>query len=101
MFFKEHRAFLQHFEFTFSKHFRLSLKKLLCCKGDTHDYVTYRDNVLYIERAPEPNDIIWENLGYSDSFKFKRRAITNSLTFAVLCVCFVIIFFISIGQVKN
>lgn len=59
----------------------------------------FKGNDLYIERAPEPNDIIWDNLGYSDSFKLKRRTITNLLTLCLLIICFGIISGISIGQV--
>ena len=76
------------------------MKKVFCCKESSNEFITFHDEILYIERAPEPNDVIWENLGYTDAFKFKRRTITNLLTFAVLCICFVVIFFISVGQVK-
>ena len=65
------------------------------------------DNVLLmggkqimVRRAPEPNDVIWENCGISSSQKIKIRIITISITFLVLCASFGIIYGISIYAEK-
>lgn len=61
--------------------------------GKGHIYKYERNGVsqstkLAIYRAPDPNDIIWGNLGASLSQKIKRRMITFSMTFLLLCVSF-------------
>lgn len=48
--------------------------------------------LLYVERAPEPNDIIWENLGTSWMEKFKLQWWTFMYTCLVLVFCFFCIF---------
>ncbi len=48
--------------------------------------------LLYAERAPEPNDIIWENLGIDWIEKFKLQWWTAFYTFLVLLSCFFCIF---------
>lgn len=52
----------------------------------------YHKNLIEVERAPEPNDIIWENLGTSWLEKFKLQWWTAFYTFLVLLVCFFCIF---------
>ena len=59
----------------------------------------YRGRNLIIERAPEPNDILWENIGYTTFFKFKRQLITGIATILVLLVCFALLFSIYYVQV--
>lgn len=48
--------------------------------------------LIYAERAPEPNDIIWENLGTSWIEKFKMQWWTHFYTLLVLVLCFFCIF---------
>eukprot|EP00753_Platysulcus_tardus_P022558 PLAT9771.1.p1 GENE.PLAT9771.1~~PLAT9771.1.p1 ORF type:complete len:1198 (+),score=594.86 PLAT9771.1:165-3596(+) len=47
---------------------------------------------LTVERAPEPSDIVWENLEVSSLQRGLRRAITTLVTFILLIVSFLIIF---------
>lgn len=44
-----------------------------------------------IERAPEPTEIIWENVGYNIISKLIRKSITFILFFIVILVCFLLI----------
>ena len=48
--------------------------------------------LIYAERAPEPNDIIWENLGTDWIVKFKLQWWTAFYTFLILVACFFAIF---------
>ena len=58
------------------------------CFKDTR----FRDKTkLRALRAPEPNDILWENLGTAQSIKFKRRLISLLVSISVIIVCFGII----------
>lgn len=47
---------------------------------------------LRIVRAPEPSDIIWENLECSDGTRILRKSITAFITFILLVVSFIIIY---------
>jgi hypothetical protein len=49
-------------------------------------------------RAPDPNDIIWRNLGATASEILKSRVITFSVTFLLLCVSFGAILGLKIAQ---
>ena len=55
----------------------------------------YDKNLLYIEKAPEPNEINWESFHCTTEHKLKWRLIINSIFVVVLVGCFVIIYVIS------
>ena len=67
-----------------------------CCLGETKKY---KGNPIRVKRAPEPNDILWENLGYSYGEILKKNIVTAFFTIVVIMVCAGILFGISIGQV--
>ena len=52
-----------------------------------------------IEKAPEPEDIIWENLGISTFEKVKRKLLTYFVTFLLLGISFVAV--LRLSQTKN
>ena len=52
---------------------------------------TGRKYVLDVERAHEPYDIQWENLGISRFIKVKNRLFTRLVTIILLVICFGII----------
>lgn len=49
---------------------------------------------ILVIRAPEPNEILWENLGVSDIFRLKQKVLNFFLTFVVLLLSFVVILLI-------
>ena len=55
----------------------------------------YDKNLLYIEKAPEPNEVNWESFHCSTEHKLKWRLIINSLFLVLLAGCFIIIYVIS------
>lgn len=50
-------------------------------------------------QAPDPGDVLWENLGVSEISLIIYKLITNTASIFVLGICFGIILGISIGQV--
>ena len=48
----------------------------------------FENHAIIVTRAPEPNEILWENLGVSSSYRFSKRIITWILTFFVLLLSF-------------
>jgi hypothetical protein len=46
---------------------------------------------LEVQRAPEPSNIIWENIEVTDSERFLRRCAVNFVTFILLLVSFALI----------
>lgn len=90
--------FIQRFEFTYNDYPKYYLKSFLCCFKNK-ELLKYNENTIYIEKAKEPNDILWENLGFDNKEKLKKRLKTFAATLLVLAVCFALIFSISIGKV--
>ena len=44
----------------------------------------FKGKRLHVERSPEPSIIIWENLGYTDYHRFRRRVITWIISIILL-----------------
>jgi hypothetical protein len=64
---------------------------------------TFRDlkgRSIKAKRAPEPTDILWENLGYTTKEKTKRRSMTTLLTFIAVCISLGIILLVNWSQNK-
>ncbi len=61
------------------------------CKRRYDKVLNIDQRILYIQRAPEPTDVKWENCGASTWSKFCRRIITIISTLIVLGICFGII----------
>ena len=53
---------------------------------------------VYIERAPEPTDILWENLGCSPWEKFRKRSMTKVIAAGMILTTFGLIAAINWGQ---
>lgn len=49
------------------------------------------NNILDVERAEEPQDIQWENLGISKTNKFGRRIFTNLFSLFLIIIGFLVI----------
>lgn len=52
-----------------------------------------------VVEAPEPSDILWENLTYSNRVKMRSRAVTFFMTAVLVAGCFGALIGISVGQV--
>lgn len=71
------------------------------------DYVTawfgttsevFHGKEVFIERAPEPTDFLWENLAFSSWERFKKRSVTKLFTLLLIVVSFGLIILINWGQ---
>ena len=55
----------------------------------------YKGKVLEVRRAPDPSDIVWENLGVSPAKVAVRRITTAAATTIVLCMGAAVVYFSS------
>lgn len=65
---------------------------LLCLHRYAYSERTYKGNMISVEQAPEPSDIIWENLNVSFLVKFYRRCQTAVVTTILIVISFFIVF---------
>ena len=56
------------------------------------DSLLFERRPLNGKRAPEPSDIIWENLGAGFLKKWLLRCMTTFVTILILCICFAMIY---------
>lgn len=59
----------------------------------------FRDELISAVKAPEPGDILWENLGITYQELTRNRIITTFASAFVLAMCFGFILGISLTQV--
>ena len=64
----------------------MSIKSLIR-KRDIRGFY-FQDNLISIYRAPEPDDVFWENCGVDDSSKKKRKLISAAIFTVLLGVSF-------------
>lgn len=77
------------------------IKKLFHTLGcySCFDDITFQGDVkLVTHRAPEPSDILWENLATAKSEKTKRRMITFFVSYLLIAIDFGIIIGLNVGK---
>jgi hypothetical protein len=74
--------------------------RVFSCFKKAKDYPDFKGHQIKVHRAPEPNDIYWENLGYGFKTRFKNACLTYAVTFTCLCASFGVIFGTSLYQGK-
>lgn len=95
--------FYDNFNHKLYNRFYLQLKKIFscCCKtksqGKSLDWV----NTFKVERAPEPEDVYWENFIYSDNQRFCRQTATLCITFLLTVINFGVILALNYADVLN
>lgn len=65
------------------------------------DRFYFHDTLIFIEEAPEPNDINWEFIWIPTKNKIKIRVIINVLFILLLCGCFGVIWVITFYQSQS
>lgn len=76
---------------------------LSCCQAGNR-FKFDRDGKEYnitIERAPEPEDVVWTNLGMSDGEIIKRKLITYLVTIVLLGASFGAVYGLSRAQMAT
>lgn len=91
---EDQKSLLEYWELSF---FQIILI-LIMSKLFNKNAKTYKGDLISVSRAPEPSDIIWENLGFSPIYRLKALIYTNLATFLMLCLCAAAIFGINFGQ---
>jgi hypothetical protein len=80
------------------------IRNFIMCKTADNTFELKRNGKtldIKVEEAPEPEDVIWENIGLSDWEKTKRKLITFSVTFLLLGVSLGVVFGLSKVQQDN
>lgn len=70
------KAIQKLFKIGFCYKLFIRLKRCLCLNS----YLLFNNHFIKVKRAPEPNDIIWKNIGISWWVKFKQQIVTSFFT---------------------
>lgn len=76
---------------------------LTCCKLGHRFYPKIGDHYVdvTIERAPEPEDIKWTNIGFTDCSTYLRKLFTFTVTIILLGASFAAVYGLSLEQKNN
>ena len=80
-----------------------NLKYFLCCccvSKNERDLFFLKRNIV-VDIAPEPEDVIFENLQYSAFERFFRTLLVYFLSLIIIFVCFIIILFLNDFQIEK
>ncbi|CAD8109214.1 unnamed protein product [Paramecium primaurelia] len=77
---------------------QLLFHQLYYCFRRKRQLTKFKGKTPYVVRAPEPGDIMWENLGEKPWKQISNQTWTNLATLLILGICFGAILGISIGQ---
>jgi len=91
---EESRKVKKLFELGLWETFLLYLKKSV----NVESQLSFKGQILSVRRAPEPDDVLWENLGVKWDVKIKKRLMTTGATISILVMSFLIILIISYFQ---
>lgn len=87
---------IQHYKISrISRILRFIAYKVCRCRKTIEGEQYLGANRLYAQRAPEPTDILWENLNVTTFVKFKCSVYVYLATFILLTISFVIHYFIN------
>jgi len=59
----------------------------------------YKNNTIQITRAPEPSDIMWQNLGVDPCDRLGKMFLTFLVTSVFVGLCYLILYYLSVAQV--
>jgi len=74
------------FQQSFTKEF---LHRFISTPED--ESLKFHDRTVEVKRAPEPTDILWNNLNVSNQKRFKARIISFMITCVIIVICFALI----------
>ena len=72
-----------------------------CCVNKNKRKIFLLKNNISVEVAPEPEDVIFENLQYSSCERFLRMLLIYFISFIIISICFLIILFLNYIQIKH
>ncbi|CAK82674.1 unnamed protein product (macronuclear) [Paramecium tetraurelia] len=65
---------------------------------EQNQFQKFRNNNIFVKKAPEPGDVIWGNLGITIKEQYKRKLITNAMTLLLLAIGFGLLLALSYTQ---
>ncbi len=71
-----------------------------CCSSNKSGKDTKWFDSFKIEKAPEPEDVIWENLSFTDAERFRRKLKTYFYSFILTIINLAVILGLNYAQVK-
>ncbi|CAD8053330.1 unnamed protein product [Paramecium primaurelia] len=77
---------IQQTKLSYWEQLLMHVKRLIQNKAKRGFY--FKDKLISIRRAPEPDDIFWENCGIENSIKIKRKFISWIVVFVLLGISF-------------
>ena len=103
---EEHENFLKTFPKNFIMTIFINIKNLkyfLCCcfinKNKRKNFFLKRN--ITVDAAPEPEDVIFENLQCSSCERFVRTLFIYIFSLIIIAICFVVILFLNYFQTKR
>lgn len=72
-----------------------------CCFSDRTRHMISKKYKFKVEEAPEPTDIIWENLEYSDLSRFVRKIVTYTISLLIVLINLAIVIGLNCVQVSK
>lgn len=93
------QEFVKRYKLGYYQKFKASLMGCCYSENERDNIITLDKKILHFEIAKDPEDILWENLGYSYKERLKKRSLTVIATCVLLLVCFGLIWAISYGKV--
>ncbi|CAD8085697.1 unnamed protein product [Paramecium sonneborni] len=61
----------------------------------------FKNRIIIFCRAPEPNDVFWENCGFNFRYQFQKRILNFFVTIIILGVSFTVLLGLNILQSQN
>lgn len=97
----DYEEFYSWFPHTILSYIWFKLKRIFTCcySSETNGKENKWFNSFQVEKAPEPEDIIWENLCFTDGERFKRKVKTYVYSFLLTIVNLGIILGLNYAQV--
>ena len=93
------QGFIKRYRLNWLAKMGLKMLKCFCCKNIDDNFIELDGKILSFEMAKDPNDILWENLGYNYNEKLKKRMKTLLASLFLLAFCFALILAISVAKV--
>lgn len=82
--------------------FNYNIAKYICCKCISEERMNQLEmkKTLEVIRAPEPDDVIWQNLHFTFEERFIKSFIGHSISFLIVISGFIVILILTYLQVS-
>ena len=96
------KAITRAYKKTFIMRFCTTLYSLIKADFLVSQYL-YKGHFIKVRRAPEPSDILWDNLNYTHSTKFWRKILTTFIVSIMLVIGFLVLLFLKrwLKEIQN